>query len=333
MRKKGITAKFVKWSDTSSYRHFARQDAFLDDREFVAAKAVITQTGDTVSSGAFVIVRMEAVRPFTVVGILSNRLQQEYLCAQIREIVTPAAPAAADDIDVLIAVQRFNFGSVKHPVFDMPTISRQDQFAVLRPNAIISSINVQHDCPRGRCTITRPQNLYQEREVTGQQRMLVAHSDDEHYILNMQSLHNYQSLALLVPNRLRQSSYCVPDEVQLRLQAAASIRSKLKEKVEAKEDLFAATVSERVEGNGVDADATECTSTELLQSLENDNELIDVLQAFLQRSIDDDPADADLNTDLPIPSASLAPFIPLLEPRTVAKAKTQSKKKSLPEKL
>lgn len=316
-----------------SYRYLARRDAFLDDREFVTAKALITQTGDTVSSGTFVIVRVEAVRPFSVFSIISNRLQQEYLCAQICEIATPVAPVATGDINVLIAVQLFDFGGVKHPIFDMPTISRQERFAVLQSDAIISSVNVQHDCSRGNCTITRPQNLYQEREVTGRQRMLVAHLDDEHYILNMQSLHNYQSLARLVPDHLRQSSYHVTDVVQLRLQAAASIRAKLKGEAEVKEDLFAATISERVESSGVDPDATEHTGAELLHSLEDDNELISVLQAFLQRNIDDDLFNVNPNTDLPIPSTLLAPFVPVLELHTAAKAKTPGRKKSAPENL
>ncbi|KZP32814.1 hypothetical protein FIBSPDRAFT_654399, partial [Athelia psychrophila] len=63
-------------------------------------------------------------------------------------------------------------------------------------------INLQHDCSCGKCTPHKPKDLYQEREKITRQAMFISHSDDDHYILNTQSLHNYQSLSKLAPPHL-----------------------------------------------------------------------------------------------------------------------------------
>ncbi|KAF7967502.1 hypothetical protein HWV62_34048 [Athelia sp. TMB] len=258
----------LKWKDTCTYQSTPRQDLFAMDAEFVAAKALITRTGDTVSCGSFVAVRAEGTS----------------LCAQICEIIKrdTSPHTGASDIVTLafVCVELLDFGETRHVILDMPTVSRRAHSTVLTPDDIICAVNLQHDCPHGHCTLDKPKDLYQEREKIIRQRMTVSHTDNIHYILNIQSLHNHQSLAQLIPHHLRGYSYHVPDEVQLRHQAAASIRQKHKDLTQAKEDLLVAEILDHAEGGNTG----HASGTDLLQSLQNDSDIIDVLHGVLQRA-------------------------------------------------
>ncbi|KII83512.1 hypothetical protein PLICRDRAFT_85999, partial [Plicaturopsis crispa FD-325 SS-3] len=60
-------------------------------------------------------------------------------------------------------------------------------------------VNLQHDCCRGRCQPTRQQPLRQEREVTTRTHTVIAHADTVHYVVNVNSLHNYQLIRNAIP--------------------------------------------------------------------------------------------------------------------------------------
>lgn len=284
-------------------------------------------------------------------AFVAARIEGTSLCAQIREIVKPKVPwkkHGVDDPDtpIFISVQIFDFDSTKHDILDMPTISRQERHAVLKPADIICATNVQHDCSRGRCMLDKPKHLYQEREKTSHQRMIVSHSDDLFYILNTQSLHNYQIRSSLIPHHLRGSRYLVVDEAQLRRDAAAGIRSRSKDQTEAKEDLLITEIAGHVETDG---NINHSSGSSLLQSLQDDSELVDIIQGVLQRSVtatledmqrlpslqnDDSNEHAEPNTSNtattpPIEILQNRPSEPLTLPvfSTVSKLKAQSKRK------
>lgn len=179
-----------------------------------------------------------------------------------------------------VCVELLDFGDSKHTILDMPTVSRQARFAVLAPQDIICAINLQHDCSRGHCTHDNPKDVYQEREKTTRQKMTIAHSDDTHFILNTQSLHNYRALSELIPHHLKGYSYRVANEPQLRRQAAESIRQRQKSQMHAKEDLLISQIADRADGSSSEG----MSSANLLQSLQTNGDLVDVIEGVLQRS-------------------------------------------------
>lgn len=256
------------------------------------------------------------------------------MCAQISEII-------GTDEHAFICVDLMDFGS-KHAILDMPTVSRRTHSTVLKPEDIICAINLQHDCSRGHCMHNRPQDIYQEREKITRQRMAVSHSDNTHYILNMQSLHNYKALSQLVPPHLRGYSYKVADEVQLRHEAADSIRRKHKDQAQAKQDLLVANIADRAHAH-TNSNDEPASGADLLNSLDNDADLIDVFQSVLQRVdafVDPTPLiRADTNT-LPSQPDSLSPptsippaGVPVFSTTTQSKAKGKKKEPVVPSTL
>ncbi|KAF7982629.1 hypothetical protein HWV62_27053 [Athelia sp. TMB] len=260
-----IAKATINWQDTQAFHHALRQDDFAMDYPFVTATYLVTRTGDSVSAGSYVAVRAEATS----------------LCAQICEIVQPFAGRGADGLcaPALVCVELFEFDAIRHATLDMPTVARS-HYAVLSPSDIICAVNLQHDCSRGQCATAKTKDVYQEREKTTQQKLQIAHSDNIHYILNTQSLHNYRALFELVPHHLRGHRYHVPDEAQLRRQAAEGIRNRQKNQVQAQEDLLISQISDRAEGG---SELVQGSGTDLLDSLQTDGDLVNVLQGILER--------------------------------------------------
>ncbi|KAF7965722.1 hypothetical protein HWV62_42165 [Athelia sp. TMB] len=261
-----IAKAAIEWQDTQTFRHALRQDDFPMDSSFVTATYLVTRTGDRVSAGSYVAVRAEATS----------------LCAQICEIVQPIPRRRPDGVCALalVCVELFEFDATRHAMLDMPTVARSSRFAVLAPSDIICAVNLQHDCSRGQCAAAKTKDVYQEREKITQQKLQIAHSDTIHYILNTQSLHNYRALSELVPHHLQGHRYHVPDEAQLRRQAAEGIRKRQKNQVQAQEDLLISQISDRAEGG---TEFAQGSGTDLLDSLQTDGDLVNVLQGILER--------------------------------------------------
>jgi hypothetical protein len=75
-------------------------------------------------------------------------------------------------------------------------------------------VNVQHDCFRAECTPSSSIFEVQERERTQRQTVRIAHTDEDHFILNTLALHNTHILARLLPRELTRPSPFVADRVQ-----------------------------------------------------------------------------------------------------------------------
>lgn len=97
-------------------------------------------------------------------------------------------------------------------------------------------VNLQHDCYRGHCLTSQQEPIRQEREITSRSRSVLAHTDDDHFIVNIQSLHNYHTISLALPPRLRCSGFVIEDETALCQNAAAQIREKKRQDDEATVD-------------------------------------------------------------------------------------------------
>lgn len=85
-------------------------------------------------------------------------------------------------------------------------------------------INVHHDCCSSNCNGFTTVAVRKEREETSKTRKIVAHSDDNCYVLNSFSLHSRSLLSDLIPSALQKRPTVVKDHGQIRLAAAASAR-------------------------------------------------------------------------------------------------------------
>lgn len=148
-------------------------------------------------------------------------------------------------------------------------------------------VNVQHDCHRGHCTPTAKQYLNQERETTSRFRSIIKHNDDDHFIINTQSLHNYKTIAKALPTSLQTTSFHIVDEASLRRSAAEQIRSKHAQDRKAKADMLVNKITNHVSSNPTQIPDTESLDSQLVVSLENDTELLSVLQNVLSRPVND----------------------------------------------
>ncbi|KAF8593559.1 hypothetical protein BDV93DRAFT_420643, partial [Ceratobasidium sp. AG-I] len=57
---------------------------------------------------------------------------------------------------------------------------------------LVCEVNLQHDCYHSGCKSDRLAPILEEREATSRTRAQVSHSNTTHFILNTQSLHNYE---------------------------------------------------------------------------------------------------------------------------------------------
>ncbi|KAK0461486.1 hypothetical protein IW261DRAFT_1349084, partial [Armillaria novae-zelandiae] len=67
---------------------------------------------------------------------------------------------------------------------------------------ILSLFNAQHDCHIAGCEATAMQACIQERQLTRQMQKLVAHKDEDHFIINTFGLHNAMLLCSALPHTL-----------------------------------------------------------------------------------------------------------------------------------
>ena len=85
-----------------------------------------------------------------------------------------------------------------------------------------------HDCASARCHKVKSVAVIQERSKSSQTRQLIDHEETNQWILNQNSLHNYQEIAAVLPSDLAPYVPSVENcnVVELRRHAASSIRSK-----------------------------------------------------------------------------------------------------------
>ncbi|KAF8172341.1 hypothetical protein K438DRAFT_1448186, partial [Mycena galopus ATCC 62051] len=68
-----------------------------------------------------------------------------------------------------------------------------------------SAVNLQHDCYRGKCGPHGTSPIIQEREKTTKTKSIIRHTDDNYFIINTTSLHNYRQISRATLASLRHS--------------------------------------------------------------------------------------------------------------------------------
>jgi hypothetical protein len=124
----------------------------------------------------------------------------------------------------------------------------------------------------------------QEREMTTRTRKVTKHSDEVHFIVNINSLHNYETITAALPPHLHKSSFCINDTAHLRKTASAQVRDKKHQQMEEKKKLLALKAASR-------ANMTDLVGgTDLVTAFRDDGELLEMMEDVL-----DDGGDMDAN--------------------------------------
>ncbi|KAJ6625266.1 hypothetical protein B0H10DRAFT_2161888 [Mycena sp. CBHHK59/15] len=184
------------------------------------AKGLIACTGDNISVGQNVILRHEG-------GEYSPRS-----FGTIREILVPVVESpgiAPGSKAARITVQRFNIEPILHSRLRMPVVARTNSLVVVLPEDIECTVNLQHDCHFGKCGPHSSASvaIHQEREETSITRACIWHSDEDCFIVNMASLHNYHQISSTLPTSLTAHSFTIKDQTALWVSAAAQIWDKI----------------------------------------------------------------------------------------------------------
>ncbi|CAE6445078.1 unnamed protein product, partial [Rhizoctonia solani] len=149
---------------------------------YTAAVSLVSQSGDTVKPGSDILLRDQSFGH--VRSIFVHRL------------------ANGSTVDYVL-IERYTLGEQKHPLLDMPVVSRSSIVAYVPAMEVECLVNLQHDCARSRrCECTKVTYEIQERERTSKKLLRVNHSDQVWFIVNIHALHNSLRLRRAIPPRL-----------------------------------------------------------------------------------------------------------------------------------
>ncbi|KAF9009784.1 hypothetical protein BDZ89DRAFT_1227657, partial [Hymenopellis radicata] len=161
-------------------------------------KQLTTVSGDKVSPGSWVFARQSDET------VILGRIAELLLCVN-----DEAAPIQARSA---VLLERFVYGNERHPEFDWPILRRPNgeditehgvtSFTVVKSSSVLFVCSVQHDCRLGHCRPTVVRHELQERQETNRIVQLIAHSDDDHFVLNVCGLHNFVQLCRTLPREL-----------------------------------------------------------------------------------------------------------------------------------
>ncbi|KAG9075471.1 hypothetical protein FRC06_010073, partial [Ceratobasidium sp. 370] len=102
-----------------------------------------------------------------------------------------------------IAAQLYALDPAKHPVLDLPVVSRSETLCFIPVPDIICIVNLQHDCMTDQaCTNTQVVLEVEEREETTKTGYRVRHSNRNAYFINLHALHNTQLVRQALPAHL-----------------------------------------------------------------------------------------------------------------------------------
>ncbi|KAF7296843.1 hypothetical protein MIND_00915600 [Mycena indigotica] len=107
-----------------------------------------------------------------------------------------------------VTLERFNCTEKRHPDLNWPVVRRPtgeeiicgvSSFVVVTGAQLEFTCSVQHDCRRGSCRPSVTGKQRQERQETTHDIQLIKHDDDDHFILDMGAIHNFEKLTRVLP--------------------------------------------------------------------------------------------------------------------------------------
>ncbi|KAJ7176872.1 hypothetical protein C8R46DRAFT_989066 [Mycena filopes] len=165
--------------------------------------------------------------------IFARNEENAVVLGRIREVVIPETSPEGLPSGV-ITLDRFVVSEVLHPDFGMPVLQRPTdaslQTVTVSPTAVMFRFSAAHDCRLVKCAPTALRPVFQERQETTRTTKLLAHGDDEHFVINMAALHNATLLrrnlpvALTVPRPLYPDREAHHHEVAIRLRSLQRVK-------------------------------------------------------------------------------------------------------------
>lgn len=89
---------------------------------------------------------------------------------------------------------------------------------------ILFKFSAQHDCRKGQCLPTAVRAQMQERQETTRKIHLIAHADDDYFVINLHGLHNATLLRKILPRSLTAPRPLFEDRKAQHFQIAATLR-------------------------------------------------------------------------------------------------------------
>ncbi|EUC61135.1 hypothetical protein RSOL_383950 [Rhizoctonia solani AG-3 Rhs1AP] len=218
----------------------ANPSTATDEFMYASVKGIVSQSGDIIEQGDSVI--------YNVSENPTSLEHPQYLFARVVELLCCTNPADPSDITYFAILQKFSLDSTRHHILQMPQLVLDTELCLCEPLKLICRVNVQHDCSRGQCQLSHKVPIRQERELTERCRLAVRHSDDSHYILNVQALHNSKYIKESLPTELRGVLVQFGDRSAILKQGAENVRTRKAQKdanrqaTKAAKDAFARTL-------------------------------------------------------------------------------------------
>lgn len=125
--------------------------------------------------------------------------------------------------------------------------------------------------------------IQQERENTTQTQQTVKHNNDVRFLVNTHSLHNHSHITSALPTILQSASFQIEDQDSLRTNAAGLVRNPKQQKTEAKKKILleqimgCAGVPAAVAPTDGSSDVNDPEQSTFVTSLNNDEDLLQVL--------------------------------------------------------
>ncbi|KAJ7733552.1 hypothetical protein DFH07DRAFT_780573 [Mycena maculata] len=202
----------LQWVDSIAARHCAFAEPPSSQSTWRIGQSLTTNDGDKVAVRSWVVARHEG----------------RIIIGRIHELLVGSTS--------LVTLEQFMFGGELHPIFCWPVLQRPrgeeilsgtKSFVVLEAKSVQFVISVQHDCRMGHCQPAVVGKQMQEREETSQEKSLIKHSEDDHFILNMSALHNFTKICRVLPIGLTDLKPMFPgsERNKFHVQAAGKARA------------------------------------------------------------------------------------------------------------
>ncbi|KAJ3726425.1 hypothetical protein DFJ43DRAFT_568517 [Lentinula guzmanii] len=184
-RKKAVK---VSWSQTTAAVACTEHSPSDIDWFVGEVPKVVAQSGDICTIGSWAIVQEE---------------NDKQAIGRISEILLRGNSRASHGV---VTLERFQLGADIHEDFKCPILHRQipQSYVAVASTAVKFRFSAQHDCRLANCQPTRHTRQIQERQVTERTQLLLQHSDDDNFVVNMYALHNAMLLRQALPRELSQ---------------------------------------------------------------------------------------------------------------------------------
>ncbi|KAF7324149.1 hypothetical protein MKEN_00637600 [Mycena kentingensis (nom. inval.)] len=178
----------IPWPETQVAKHWQGANEPGPQSLWRIGSSVTAKTGDQIKVGRWVLVRED----------------EKLALGRVSEIVACGARS-------LVLIERFCCTQGLHTDFGWPVVRRPTgaeivdgltSFIVVSGSQLEFGCSVQHDCRTGRCKPVVAGKERQEREDTARDISLLRHTDDDRFVLNMGSVHNFVELTRALPPEL-----------------------------------------------------------------------------------------------------------------------------------